>query len=224
VLVDLSPGVNLFPDLRLVDNIKEEYEASLVVIDDIMSKMTILGASDLITSLHRQPENNFTDAQTQAGFEKALRWICDAAGKHGITIHLRTRTLAHRPYQEVKTAANLVQAIGAANLKLAASTGVMLARGITPNQAKQMIAGRVGLWLVSSIDKDVAGVAWNANASIADCDRLPTLKEYLLLAPNATAVLDAVYDGWDAEYRDANALSGLSDKTVASHPHEYEVK
>jgi hypothetical protein len=52
VIVDLSSGLNLYPDLRLVDNVRDDFDASQRAIDDVLAKMTGLGASDLIVSLH----------------------------------------------------------------------------------------------------------------------------------------------------------------------------
>ncbi len=42
VLVDLTSGVNLFPDLRLVDNIKPDYARSMASIREVVEKMGIL--------------------------------------------------------------------------------------------------------------------------------------------------------------------------------------
>lgn len=58
VLVDLSAGINLYPDLRLVDNDAQEYSASMATIEEVIGKMELLPARDLILSLHRYPENN----------------------------------------------------------------------------------------------------------------------------------------------------------------------
>ena len=63
LLIDLTSGINLFPDLRLLDNIRQDYSASLAAIEDVMGKMDVLPAQDLILALHRYPENNFTEEQ-----------------------------------------------------------------------------------------------------------------------------------------------------------------
>ncbi len=60
VMVDLTSGIDLYPQLRLIDNSSPDYADSRAVIRDVMDKMQILRARDLILSLHRFPENNFT--------------------------------------------------------------------------------------------------------------------------------------------------------------------
>ena len=51
--------------------------------------MEILGAKDLILSLHRHPENNFTDEQTRAAFTATLKTLAGQAAERGVTLHLR---------------------------------------------------------------------------------------------------------------------------------------
>ena len=45
VIVDLTSGINLFPDLRLVNNSPEDLAASLAVIDDVLAKTACLAAA-----------------------------------------------------------------------------------------------------------------------------------------------------------------------------------
>ena len=73
ILVDASSGIHLYPTLRLVDNIARDYNDSMATLADVMAKMKILRARDLILSLHRYPENNFTGEQTKESFVKTRR-------------------------------------------------------------------------------------------------------------------------------------------------------
>ena len=87
IYVDFTSGINLYPDLRLTNNDEPEYQASMKAVDAVMAKMGVLGAKDLILSIHRDPENNFTREQTQSGFETTLKDLCAACrrtGNHGI--------------------------------------------------------------------------------------------------------------------------------------------
>ena len=70
VIVDLSSGINLFPDLRIVNNDSIEYLKSLAVIRSVLDKMAILGAGDLVLSAHRTIENNFTEEEFSASLKK----------------------------------------------------------------------------------------------------------------------------------------------------------
>ncbi len=77
VAVDLSSGVNLYPTLRLIDNVRADYEASLAAVSNVLAKMEILGARDLMLSLHRFPETNFTNEPTRASFTATLKTLAD---------------------------------------------------------------------------------------------------------------------------------------------------
>ena len=89
IWVDLTSGINLFPDLRLVDNDPEEYAASMAAIENVLSKMPLLDARNLVLSLHRVPENNYTAEQTRESFVSTLKQICGKAAEGNITVHLR---------------------------------------------------------------------------------------------------------------------------------------
>ncbi len=120
VMVDLSSGINLYPDLRLVDNIRSEYEASLAVIEDVLSKMKTLGAKDLILALDRVPENNITSKATWESWEATLRRIATDAHAQGVTVHLRVAPT--RPASKVADAVALLERVNAPNLRLAAAS------------------------------------------------------------------------------------------------------
>ena len=61
----------------------------MAAIQDVLGKMEVLGATDLILSLHRYPENNFTDEQTRAAFTATLKALAGQAAERGMTLHLR---------------------------------------------------------------------------------------------------------------------------------------
>ena len=207
VLVDVSPGINLFPDLRLVDNMKEKYAESMAAIESVQAKMEILGARDLLLSLQRQPENNYTDAQTQADFQKTVKHICETADARHITVHL---CMVHgKPPSNLKAAVDFVHRVGAANLRVAPSIATMLAFHTTPKEAAETLGDKTGLWLAAAPGHDVAGRLWNTNAPIATFDRQEDLARILAAAPNAAIIFDAVYGDKDAEYQDARAMERL---------------
>ena len=97
VLVDLTSGVNLFPDLRLTNNIEPDYARSMASVRDVMEKMQILGAHDLIVPLQRFVENNFSQQAAWDSFDTSMREICREAESRHITVYLRMA-----PYQSAK--------------------------------------------------------------------------------------------------------------------------
>jgi hypothetical protein len=144
VMVDLSSGINLYPDLRLVDNAHEEYAASMAAIRDLLGKMEALGARDLILALHRYPENNMTREQAWTSWETSLREIAAQARARHIMLHLRLAP--GRPPENVAAALKLLERVGAENLRLAASESAI------PRD-------RLGLWLLSDHQSAAAPAA-----------------------------------------------------------------
>jgi len=207
VVVDLSSGINLYPGLRLMDNLHADYEASLATITNVLAKMECLSARDLILTLHRFPENNFTDEQSRAALDATLMTLAGEAARHQITLHLR---LAFgKPPWNLPEAARWLDRVGAPNLKLAPSTALLAAAGTPPEEAARWLKDRLGLWLVSGFRKDLAGQLWDAHAPLAGIGDPGTIGPYLAATARVPVLLDARYTDQDAEYLDAAALNRL---------------
>jgi hypothetical protein len=217
VLVDCSSGINLFPDLRLVDNIRDEYESSMACLEDLLARMQVLGARDLVVALHQPPENNFTGAQTQAALRTSLRRICAVAQTRGITLHLRPGL--EKPPHGLKAAAAFAEAVGAANLRVASSTALLLAAGADLAVGSESAGQPAALWFVAAPETDVAGAVWNLHGRLASSARAAEVAAFLARSVHGTLVLDALYDDRDAEYADARILeSGPHAGPAGSRP------
>jgi hypothetical protein len=171
----------------------------------VIDKMAIFSAKDLIVSLHKYPENNFTVEQTWQSFEETLRQLCRRADKQGITIHLRLRLST--PPKDLSSALQLMDRVNAANLRLAPGTA-FLSMPTLPI-ATRLLEGKIGLWLVNQSKTDVAGYVWNENAPIWGYPDPQSLANLLAIAPAAPVVFDAVYKDHDEEYLDAVFLRGV---------------
>jgi hypothetical protein len=198
VMVDLTSGLNLYPDLRLIDNVQSDYTASMAVIEDVMVKMEILGAHHLIFSLHRFPENNFTDGQTWDSLEKTVRRLCNLGEAHGITLHLRMA--ADKPPKDLGEAIRFTDRVGARNLRIAPSTALLL------DKEERLPKVKLGLWLISGTAHDVGGKVWNWNSPIAASGLGSRTAKLLATASEAPLVFDAVYASPEEEYLDARAI------------------
>jgi hypothetical protein len=203
VVVDLSSGVNLYPALRLIDNLHTDYAASMAAINDVVAKMGILGAHDLIISLHRDPENNFTAEQTRASFVATLKALASQASARGVTLHLRVG-FGKAPWS-LAEALELLDRIGAPNLKLAPSTALLEGQQVSVGVTARL-KDKLGLWLVATARRDAGGKIWDAHAPIHSARDLDALIRCLAISPATLAVLDAVLDDHDAEYLDAVAF------------------
>lgn len=209
VFVDASSGVNLYPSLRLVDNLPGDYARSVAAIGGVMAKMQILGAKDLILSLHRHPENNFTNEQSQESFEKTLRSLAAEAGERGITLHLRMAP--DKPPWSLNDADALIEKVGTNNLRLAASTA-MLSRAEASPDAAAILKRRLGLWLAAASQADLAGRVWDVQAPLHRETEGSRIAEWISLVPDAPIVIDVVSANQDEEYLDAVALQKMTRK------------
>ncbi len=197
LVVDLTSGLNLFPDLRIIDNVRVDYQASMETIDDVLAKMKLLGAGDMVLSLHRVPENNITREEAWTAFEGSVREICRRAAAQGVTVHLRMSF--GKPPHTLKEAVDFVRRVGAVNLRIAPATALLIADKTNPQETAQSVKGILGLWLAATPRFDIMGRLWSAHGSISGDGRV---FEYLKAAPS-DVVLDAIYEDQDEEYRDA---------------------
>jgi hypothetical protein len=210
VLVDLTSGINLFPDLRLVSNSPYYYASSLEAIEDLIAKMKILSAKNLIVALHKFPENNFTDEQTWNSFEETLRRVCQKANQEEIRVHLRLRLST--PPHDLSAAITLLDRVQIPNLLLAPSIAFLTAGEPGLRDAATLLKGKVGLWLISQSETDVAGYIWNENAPVRGYLNPQNLAKLLQSVPEALVVFDAVYKNKDEEYLDSMFLRSLLTK------------
>lgn len=208
IVVDLSSGLDLYPTLRLLENVPADYQTSLAAISNVLAKMQILGAFDLILPLHRPPENNYTEQQVRAGFTATLKTLASEAAARGITLHLRVAS--GKPPRSLADGLAWLDRIGVPNVKLAVSVA-LLANDPPPPETVAQLKAALGLWLISGSRKDVAGTTWDVHAPI---NPSPTrsLSQCLALAPNTPRLLDALYAGPDDEYLDARALENAMSK------------
>ena len=201
VMVDLSSGLNLYPDLRLIDNDHEVYVASMAAISDVMEKMEILGSIDLVLSLNGLPENNFGGGWN--GYDAGLKQLSVEAAKHGITLYLRmapNKTPGDSPQDEQKMLARL----GVTNFKVAAATAMTNSTVFDANTQSA-----IGLWLASSPMKDEAtGSAWSIYGRLHGTPGAQHVRDLMAAVPAAPVVLDGVYENWDQEYLDATEVPG----------------
>jgi hypothetical protein len=204
IVVDLSSGVDLYPTLRLMDNLHEDYTNSMAAIKEVLGKMEALGAKDLILSLHRYPENNFTDEQSRAAFTATLKALAAQAAERGVTLHLRVGF--GKPPSNLAEGFEWLDRAGAPNVKLAVSTA-LLKQMPTAADTVSRLKDKLGLWLVAASAKDVADKMWDEHVPIASARSTESLERLLALSSGTPALLDALYANQDEEYLDAMTLT-----------------
>ena len=197
IVADISSGLNLYPDLRLIDNDPEEFAASLAVINDVLAKMETLHSKDLLISFHRYPENNFTDEQTSNSFVSNIKKVCQQAGKKNITVSLRL--MPEKSLWNLEEAEKIRTQIAEPNLRLAPNVALLQSQGVDKLKS---LKDEIGFWMVGAPRKDIAGKVWSRNAPVSGYDKIKDLKGIASVLPEVPIVFDAVYSSQDEEYLD----------------------
>jgi hypothetical protein len=208
LIVDFSSGINLFPDLRLVNNDSLEYLQSMETIKSVIDKMNLLEASDLILKEHRMVENNFTREKYHESLQSSLKKICQYSAKNKVNVHLRMAS--GRNSNNLKQASALVQSVNEPNLYVAPVTALILNN---PDEFDENIALlknlKFRIFLVGAPEKDIFGTYWNNTNAINNFPDRQALKKLLFSNPESTLVLEAVYREPDEEYVDIKTLENL---------------
>ena len=170
--------------------------------------MEILGAKDLILSLHREPENNFTGDQTRAAFTATLKALAAEAAKRGVTLHLRVGS--GKPPRNLAEGLEWLSRVSAPNLRLALSTASFERRPPATEVAAQL-KDKLGVWLVAASRRDAAGKVWDTHAPVHLQRDREDLAKWLALSPITPTVLDVLLADQDEEYLEAVALAKTLD-------------
>ncbi len=97
--MDLTSGLNLYPDLRIVNNDPPFYQKSMDIMKRVIDKMEILGADELLISTQRTIENNYTMEQFYASLKESFQVLSDyAAQKKNIRLVLRQAVSPYSGY------------------------------------------------------------------------------------------------------------------------------
>ncbi|MDD5704758.1 MAG: TIM barrel protein [Kiritimatiellae bacterium] len=171
VVVDVSGGMNFYPDLTLLDTFAPRYEESVAALDDVLSKMEKLGSRDAVFSLHRSPENYCTRQRADERFLAGVRDLCRRAEASGVTLHLQHHP--HKWHGTVRLTLDFIQAVGAGNLRFALNTGhAVMTREDDWQQVKAMAGDRLRMLLLSAPRRDLFHQMLDAHVPIASVEPL----------------------------------------------------
>ena len=199
VSVDLSSGLNLYPDLRLDDGHAVESNRTAAAIDGLLSKMSALGSRDLLVATHREP---FYMEDAKAAIARGLRTLCRKAAAYGVTVRIRQYPMRFRTSNKWELA-DWLKDVKEPNLYVARSLATEIRNnGMKADGIDGKIGQATGWWLMSAPAADMNGKLWSLHRPIAGFseDLVPRLDA--LRAPDVTLVFDALYPDIDAEYRD----------------------
>jgi len=219
IVIDFTPGCNLFPDLTLSDFYKPDYKATVDMMDAVFAKMRILGASDAVLSLTRigeQVQRKHSENEINSRYRNCVINICASAKKHGVTLHFQAhprRSISHvvdkttlcKPAYAKKTLNERLLAflkdIGADNVRLALNTGHTSMSGELLAAVIKKAGKRLGMVLVCSTTTDVYGQMYDTHAPVAGSK----LKLKAVAACGTPLIFDAAYQSWNEVYCDLKA-------------------
>ena len=206
ITVDLSSGLNLFPDLRLVNNDTQPYQKSVERIKMVIDKMEIIGAKELLITSHRFVENNFSYEQFRKSLIETFQMLSDYASTKGIS--LLFSNAVGRYAASFGDAANLVKDVSRPNFMFAPLAAIMLDHKANMDQNIEMLK-KCGIkhlvWAVP--ERDLHNQFWNVNGQINRYKDQEAVEKLVKAFPGCKQIMDGLYNSWDDEYLDAKVMS-----------------
>jgi hydroxypyruvate isomerase len=196
ITIDLTPGINLYPDLRVINNVQEDYDKSLATIFSIMEKGELLGVKNIIVSHNRVPENNTSEEEAWKLTVETFKLLCSKAAEKGITLHLRFGQESKAP-RNVKLALQFLDEVDAKNLLLAVDLGYLFSRNVALPEVVSQLKGKTGYWLVAGKKVDEFGKNWSIVVPFARSSQKEKLRDLFDAAPDAPIVCNALYKNLD---------------------------
>ncbi|MCH3982504.1 MAG: sugar phosphate isomerase/epimerase [Prevotella sp.] len=205
ISVDLASGINLFPDLRIVNNDPSIYEASIQKIRSIIAKMKLIGADELLLSSMRPIENNFTSEKFDASLIETYRKLADFAKEEGITVVFRP--LSGTVHSDVEGSLKVVRDVNKDNFVYAVSLPMLAAdREHLQQDLSLLQAAGVGRVFVSGYQKDINDKVVNYNYPLAKTASKAELLHILSSLHGSSYYLDGLYQNENEEYDDGKII------------------
>ncbi len=212
VIVDISSGFNLFPDLRLVNNDPKETARTDAYLLDVFEKMKMIGAKTLLIAPSRLPETNMSAADAVKSMKERLSEIAGVAARYGVTLHLR-----NSPRRQIDVPEKLTEWSAGGKIKPAVSLAALslccerkrnlIEYMLAPGEPKYDVTGKAPVYLLSAPGEDENKQLWSLHRPISVQTAIApdAFRAYLGLikSKNAIVVYDAIYADVDEEYRDA---------------------
>jgi hypothetical protein len=201
IAVDLSSGLNLYPDVRLVNNDSVRYNESMVVIKSIIEKMEVLGADKLLLSPHRHIENNISKTQEDSALVMTFRAVADYAASKGINVVMRASL--KQSSGSVQAALELMNKVNRKNFSYAPSLALLLTDKPALEQNIELLRkAAIKDILLSSGQKDIHNQLWNINEPVNSRENPMEVRRIISQFKNVNFIMDALYDSYDSEYTD----------------------
>ncbi len=212
VIVDFSSMLNHYPQLSLLNNIKDRYEENRKLIALTFKKAALFNCTKAIFILHRNAENHITVEAAIEQMAESLKGICEDAAMHGITIYLQNGTKG-RLLKSTEDTVNFVKRLHIPNLKVAYNLAHSIALGEQPEAVLAKHKAHIDGFLLSMPGIDDYGQYYDQHCPIASSPLAIAEAATKLIADHANedrsgfVCLDALYDNWNEVYLDRLKLN-----------------
>ena len=212
VYIDASPAIDLFPNLRLVNNSVIDFNESFSDLQKLLQKAEIYTVTNLIISLHRKPENDITLSATLQEMNSTLHTLVKLARDRNITIHIRDSV--KNPTGDINGTYQWLQKCGLNNsIKIAPNLALIIEQPLLLNNS---IIKDIPLFFLNTPRYNIYGYRYTVNGPIFD--QAATVAQQLATLCNLRAcpyqansnviplVIDAYFSNEDEEYQDVKWL------------------
>lgn len=205
ISVDLTSGLNLYPDLRIVENDPPVYKKSMERMKQVIDKMAVLGADELVISSQRPIENNYTMEQFNQSLVASFQELADYASRKNI--RLLFRPSYRRVAETVGDAIEVTKKVNRSNFLLAPSVALLLndEANLDANLSLLKQAGVKNL-IVAAPRRDMHNQVWNMNIPVYQYGKPELFTKIREAFPGSRLIMDGLYTSQDEEYLDTKAL------------------
>lgn len=208
ISVDLTSGINLYPDLRIVNNDELPYKKSMDAIRNVMDKMIVLGADVLLLSTQRTIENNFTLEDFNKSLKTTFVELADYAKDRNIQLVLKQEY--SRTPSSIGDLKKLIEDVNHDNFTLAPSLALLLLdEGNIKDNISLMRKMEINNFVVSGPAKDIHQQLWNANLPLYKFQDKEKAERIIKQFADVEFIMDGIYKSLDEEYLDIKNINAI---------------
>jgi len=211
--VDFTSGLNVFPDLRIVDNTPAAYQKSMAAIYDTMNKMPFLNSKDMIMCLHEEVPGS-DDYDYWASLNITFTKISREATSLGLSIHIRDTLKSPRNLNDTYY---WFRGLNVNNIFMAPTTAHLIDDEYLPQQISFIIM-RSKILLLNAPTYDLLNRLYSENAPLTalTTNGGDLTSQYISMAQKygLWMVYDGIYKNLDDEYLDVKMFASLADPEI----------
>ena len=207
LMIDLSSGINLFPDIRLVNNDSIVFYENMARVKSLIEKMSVLGSHDLILGFHRGIQNNFSENEFYTSLAKSVSELGVYAKTKNINIHLKL-TVNHNIPLDILN--QIINESETNNLFIAPCLPYVQIEHNSWKIIKDINSEKVKICFLSAYIEDSYGQLYDENTPLSGLKEESVLTNLLKTHPQTKWVFDGIYNSWNEEYQDIKYFNRIN--------------